>query len=141
MTRINCIPVKELHDKHLKAEYYELPRVFGLVRGQLEKGVPVALIGSDAPEQYTLGTGHIKFFYRKLGYLIERQADLITELVTRGVKVQYTDLTGLLHGIPQELVGHWRPTKAAQALNRERIGDRLKEMEAKKKRPVPSHKD
>jgi len=31
MTRINCAPKKELSDKHLAAEYRELPRIFGLV--------------------------------------------------------------------------------------------------------------
>ena len=28
MTRINCIPPAELSDKHLLAEFHELPRVF-----------------------------------------------------------------------------------------------------------------
>lgn len=29
MTRINVVPVTELTDKHLLAEYRELPRIFG----------------------------------------------------------------------------------------------------------------
>ena len=31
MTRINCVPVTELHDRHLVAEYRELPRCFALM--------------------------------------------------------------------------------------------------------------
>lgn len=30
MTRINCVPVRELGGKHLVAEYRELPRVYAL---------------------------------------------------------------------------------------------------------------
>ena len=33
MTRINCVPVEELTDKHLGAEYRELPRLFGQIQG------------------------------------------------------------------------------------------------------------
>lgn len=32
MTRVNVIPVEELHDKHLIAEYREIPRIVNLVR-------------------------------------------------------------------------------------------------------------
>lgn len=56
MTRINCVPVEELTDKHLLAEYRELPRIFNLARAV-----------EDAPTEYVLGTGHMKFFYDKLG--------------------------------------------------------------------------
>ena len=72
MTRINCgIPPAELSDRHLIAEHREIKRVPNLVRkGRYSmKGQPV---------EFTLGTGHIKFFYDKLGYLLERYQQLCT---------------------------------------------------------------
>jgi len=60
MTRINCIPVEELHNKHLLVEYRELPRVFTLAHNAIEKG------RWESPAAYVLGAGHVKFFYNKL---------------------------------------------------------------------------
>lgn len=139
MTRINCVPPSELHDKHLRAEYYELPRVFGLVRKVAEKGIDPATI--DAPADYTLGIGHVKFFYTRLGYCLNRQTELIVEMISRGMKPVLTDLKGLCKGIPESAFGAWEPTEAALAINRERLEIRKAEMEAKAKRPVPSISD
>lgn len=139
MTRINLVPPEELHKKHLVAEYHELPRIFSYVKMQLAKGVDPATI--KAPAEYTLGTGHMKFFYTRLGFLLERQAALIMEMMRRGMKVKYDNLTGLAESIPEHLMGNYEPTEAAIAINRERIAERLAEMESKPKRPVPSHKD
>lgn len=139
MTRINLVPPEELHNKHLVAEYHELPRIFSYVKMQLKKGVDPAKM--KAPSEYTLGTGHMKFFYTRLGFLLERQADLILEMTRRKMKVKFDTLTGLADGIPEHLLGNYSPTPEALALNRERIAQRLAEMEAKPKRAVPSHKD
>ena len=68
MTRINVVPPAELCNKHLLAEYRELPRVFGLAK-------PV----DDAPSAYVLGKGHVRFFYDKLGYLAKRQRQIIDD--------------------------------------------------------------
>jgi hypothetical protein len=38
MTRINCIDPALLSDKHLGAEYRELPRIFNLVRDAIKRG-------------------------------------------------------------------------------------------------------
>ena len=38
MTRINCIAPALLNNKHLLAEYRELPRVFGLVKKAIKNG-------------------------------------------------------------------------------------------------------
>jgi deoxyribonuclease (pyrimidine dimer) len=139
MTRINLVPPEELHRKHLIAEYHELPRIFSYVRIQLAKGVDPATI--KAPSEYTLGTGHMKFFYTRLGFLLERQAELIIEMTRRKIKVRFDDLKGLAEGIPEHLFGNYEPTPEALALNRQRLAERLAEMEARPKRPVPSHKD
>ena len=139
MTRINCVPPQELHDKHLAAEYYELPRVFGLVRKAVQKGVNLDNIG--APDKYTLGPGHVKFFYTRLGYCLKRQAAIIAEMHARKRKPNLTQLEGLAHGIPEHLFANWEPDEQAIALNRERLEERKKEMTLKAKRTLASIND
>jgi deoxyribonuclease (pyrimidine dimer) len=139
MTRINCVPPQELHDKHLAAEYYELPRVFGLVRKALEKGIDPTDI--PAPENYTLGEGHVKFFYTRLGYCLKRQASIIAELIHRKKKPDVRWLDGLAAGIPEHLLNDWTPDEAAMMINRQRLEERLTQILAKPKRPVPSIND
>jgi deoxyribonuclease (pyrimidine dimer) len=139
MTRINLVPPEELHKKHLVAEYHELPRVFTYVRMQLAKGKDPAKI--KAPTEYTMGDGHVKFFYTRLGFLLNRQADLIIEMTRRKIKVRFDDVKGLAEGIPDHLMGDYEPTPEALAINRERLAQRLAEMDQKPKRPVPSHLD
>ncbi len=111
MTRINCIPVTELTDRHLLAEYRELPRVFRLAR-------PDASI----PPTYRMGTGHVTFFYNKLGYLAKRQAQIIRECQKRGFNIQFTNP---FWDLPEELAHDWQPTSEAMAINRKRIAERL----------------
>jgi len=116
MTRINCIPVEELHNKHLVAEYRELPRIFKLARQC-----------SDAPDEYVLGAGHVKFFYNKLKYLYDRQCQLVNEMLVRGYKPTYDPQTLLdeWQPIKSDLWNDWLPTQEAMTINRQRIADRL----------------
>jgi deoxyribonuclease (pyrimidine dimer) len=88
MTRINLVDPKELHPLHLGAEYYELPRVFGLARK--------AIIRGESPDNpryhqgYCRGKGHVLFFYPRLLFLRDRQQRLVRELVRRGVRPNFT---------------------------------------------------
>lgn len=127
MTRINCIPVEELHPKHLVAEYRELPRVFSLVKNHYNKhGTKL-----DQPNFYTLGTGHVKFFYNKLKYLAQRQNSLINEMKRRGYKPTFEDDLSILHSnIPDYFWNDWLPTEEAMQINRARIADRLNGIKA-----------
>ena len=118
MTRINCVPVEELSDKHLGAEYRELPRVFALARAAFLRGEQP----DQYPQEYLLGPGHVKFFYPRLGYLHERHCSLVNECLRRGRKVNYMRPPEVQ--LPPEWWGCWSPTPAAQALNRQRIADR-----------------
>jgi deoxyribonuclease (pyrimidine dimer) len=122
MTRINCIPVEELHDKHLLAEYRELPRVFKLAR-------PC----KDIPEQYVLGTGHVKFFYNKLVYCHKRQQQLVDEMKRRGFKPTFDPKTLTMPSANKydSLYNDWIPDQAAIDLNRHRINERLLSMGVK----------
>ena len=115
MTRINCVPVQELHYKHLVAEYRELPRVFKLAR-----------ITRRAPTEYTLGTGHVLFFYDKLGYLYRRQGELYEEMQRRGYKPTYSPASLYMeYGHKHWLWNEWEPTPEAMQINRKRLLERM----------------
>lgn len=119
MTRINCVPVQELSGPHLVAEYRELPRVFALAEKAAARG------GFVQPDKYTLGKGHVIFFYTRLGYLAERQRSLVNEMKRRGYKPAYSGIErAQFPGIPDAYWAHWTPTPEALALNRARIAER-----------------
>lgn len=118
MTRINVIPVTELCDQHLLAEFRELTRIPNCVlSGKLQYHYP------DRPLSYTLGAGHVKFFTNKLGWLLNRYNDLFRECSGRGFNVVFIfPIKELqLKGIPFEL---WEPDEAAKEINRQRIAER-----------------
>ena len=113
MTRINVVPVRELCDQHLLAEYRELPRVFNLAR-----------VAPDAPKEYTLGAGHVKFFYDKLTYLIERYKRIVDECLARGFNIQHLTPPPDVDP-PDELFNDYVPTPDALRINRQRIKERM----------------
>lgn len=127
MTRINTIPVQELTNKHLLAEYKEIIRPFSLVRNAQAKGVNKYNLHSKhkVPSEYTLGTGHVLFFYNKLSYLLKRYNALQQELIVRGYNINPVADKDLSDGIRSEWFGDYEPTQAALAINRERIAKRL----------------
>lgn len=122
MTRINCVPVSELHSKHLVAEYRELPRIFGLVsKAVLDRRLHRIAI----PSEYVLGKGHCYFFYNKLKYLSDRHVQLVKEMEIRGYKPKHREiLEKTFDFLPDTLYNTWNPTKKAKQLNRERIAQR-----------------
>lgn len=119
MTRINCVPVDELSGPHLIAEYRELPRVFALAEKAAARG------NLSQPAIYTLGKGHLLFFYTRLGYLAKRHSALIEEMKRRGYKPTFTGMRQEdFPGIPNGYWNDWSPTEEALILNRQRIKDR-----------------
>lgn len=117
MTRINCVPPAELSRQHLLAEYRELPRVFALAEKAYHKAGAIS-----APVAYTLGAGHVKFFYPRLAYCTRRFAELRSEMLLRGYAPKYD-------APPQVRVGpewwqDWEPDAHALAINRQRISER-----------------
>ena len=125
MTRINCIPPRELSPAHLVAEYRELPRIFGLVRAAIARGE--SPLDPRNPAEYRLGAGHVRFFYPRLGWLLARQVALVAEMRARGYAPSFGDPESLIASIPSEWLGDWQPTPEALAQNRARIAARLAE--------------
>lgn len=117
MTRINCgIPPVELSKSHLIAEHREIKRIPNCVA----KG-RYSLKGQ--PEQFTLNTGHVKFFYTRLGYLKKRYEALYKECKRREIDVQY--FGDSWNNVPQHLMGDYTPTERDIKIIRERIAERL----------------
>lgn len=124
MTRINCVHPKLLCQQHLVAEYRELPRIFGAVRKAVERGeLPT---DERNPPTYRLGKGHVRFFYPRLGYLCERQREIVIEMKDRGITVNYeAPMRRDYPDIPDEWFGMWQPDLESIYLNAERILKRM----------------
>ena len=129
MTRINCIPPQELTGPHLVAEYRELPRIFTLARAAIERGEKPD--DPRNPRSYTLGKGHVRFFYPRLGFLVKRQKALIDEMLRREYQPSYRTTEHLIENIPALWCADWQPDEAAIALNKARIAERLNKAPSK----------
>ena len=116
MTRINIsVPPKELSTKHLIAEHRELKRIPNAIRN----GKAVV---NNIPDKFTLGKGHVKFFYDKLLFLKNRYEELYAECLNRGFKVTYYG--DAWNDIPAGLMNDYQPMPEDEALIRERIKER-----------------
>lgn len=111
MTRINSVPVRELTDQHLLAEFREITRVYKLAQHLDDYG------------KYKMGEGHVKFFYNKGKYLAMRTDELYKECKKRGFDVQKK----LYKSHPAGLNEHWFPTDLDRDICRARIMDRINE--------------
>lgn len=121
MTRINCVHPAMLTGKHLIAEYRELPRIFTLATKAYERGESPT--DKRNPIKYVLDTGHVRFFYNKLGYLRKRHNLLVKECDIRGY-LTTIDCSHSSLNLPKEWQGNWDPTKEAVKLNISRLKER-----------------
>ena len=116
MTRINAgIRPIQLVDSHLFAEYRELKRI----PNTITSGKAVV---KDLPKQFTLGSGHVKWFYTRLKYLHNRSNELYLELLKRNYDVE--DYSSCFENLPQHLYNDWDDSSAKPMLV-ERITERL----------------
>ncbi len=84
MTRINAfIPPENLTDAHLIAEIKEINQLCGSYRKSLTSKNGI----NNIPEQFTLNSGHVKFFYKRGKYLSNRFEQLKYEALKRGFNV------------------------------------------------------
>ena len=127
MTRINVLPPSELTREHLIAEYREIVRIFALVRSAQSKGINKFNFHKKykQPSEYTLGTGHVLFFYNKLKYILDRYHALIDDMVRRHYSPNPIPDEDLCLDIHQDWFGDYVPTEKAIGINRERIQKRL----------------
>lgn len=120
MTRINLIPVSELSDQHLLAEYRELPRVIKQEH---------IYIG-DSPDKYTLGKGHIKWAVTHGTFCMYRYYLICEEMKYRGFTVNYPheDLEKLADEKQIYMYSKpYTPTPEDIELSRNRIIEKLKQ--------------
>lgn len=131
MTRINVIPPSILTDEHLLAEYHELPRIFTNVKTFMSDE-DNRLSHLNTPKEYTLGPGHMKFFYRRLDWLLARYRALYKELIERGFNIDIA-LVNAVSTNGAELAKltrvdqlQWKPTPKDYYLNMARLAKRSK---------------
>lgn len=120
MTRINLIPVQELSDQHLIAEYRELPRV-------CKQKINI----DDASDKYLLGKGHVKWCRKHLVFVLNRYYLLCSEMRYRGftVNYEYDELLDYLFKNPVAEEFLWKdyePTEDDITLSRNRIISKIK---------------
>jgi|TARA_R110000824_G_scaffold252742_1_gene441466 deoxyribonuclease (pyrimidine dimer) len=119
MTRINLVPISELADQHLVAEYREIFMVGSSLQRSLKS--PNWIKTKDSlPKEFTLNKGHVKFFYNKGKYLYNRYLDLVEEMKNRGMSPD--PLRKFKRGQwPDELFQDWIPNDRDLLIIRERI--------------------
>jgi len=127
MTRINLVDPQVLSDKHLMAEYRELPRIFTAVKKLQAQGKKP--VNVHIPDRYVLGEGHCKFFYNKLGWLRMRYVKLYDELKHRDYCVDRDLFDSVFSGI--NLIdpcwfGRFLPAPEEIYLNMARLAKRSK---------------
>lgn len=120
MTRINVVPVSELSRQHLQGEYKEITRVFTLARNAYARRARI-----NAPTAYTMGKGHVLFFYRRIEYIARRYKELVGEMRARGYHPNPVPMDELLQGIPSSWMHDYTPNAEAVAINKQRIEERM----------------
>lgn len=121
MTRINVIDPTQMADQHLMAEYRELPMVMGIMRRSLVAKNGLPSIGSE----YTLNSGHVKFFYNKGGWLKKRYYALVLELIERGFNLDPTRKACFKVFEDNGLDGPWQVTQRDMDINVARVRERI----------------
>jgi len=118
MTRINAgIPPSKLTGKHLIAEHREIKRIPNVI-----KSGRYSMDG--IPDNFCLGTGHVKFFYNKLLYLFNRYRALYQECLARNYNV--TDYSDAWNGLEHtDLWNDWEADEEAISIVEERINEKL----------------
>jgi deoxyribonuclease (pyrimidine dimer) len=119
MTRISvAVRAGELCDAHLIKERIEILRIPNAIKSGKAK---VNL--SKIPSKFTLGTGHVIFFYPRLKYLHKRYDELTEECLKR--KFNITDYSDAFDGLPDNLYNGYEETTNDRLLLVERINERL----------------
>ena len=120
MTRINAgVPVEELCDQHLRAEWRELPRIRHDAKRNVDKKHRI-------PPTFRLNKGHMLFFADKGLYLARRHVRIMKEMQRRGFAPDVGLVLTPFH-FPATMRNDWEETAESGALIRERIALRISE--------------
>jgi hypothetical protein len=116
MTRINVgILPEELPNQLLIAEHREIKRIPNVVKsGRFSL--------ARQPKAFTLGTGHVSFFYSRLLFLKNRYLSIRDECLRRGFNIQ--DYSSAWDEVPQDLMGDYEPTHQDRIIVLERISSK-----------------
>jgi deoxyribonuclease (pyrimidine dimer) len=121
MTRISVGFVKQCADKHINKERIEVLRIPNAIK----KGTAKVDL-KKIPKDFRLGSGHVTFFYNKVGFLKKHYEALTEECIKRGFNP--TDYSDAFNDIPSHLMNDYAPTEYDIQIVRERITERLKIM-------------
>lgn len=124
MTRINVVSPSELMDQHLLAELRELPRMFTYIEKHMTDK------NYSGPSEYTMGSGHMKFFSNKATFLYFRMCELDVEMWNRpniSFNFDYDALYSRYKALDNRFKLDYTPTEDALRINRERIAERISE--------------
>ena len=124
MTRINILKPIHLTDQHLIAEYRELFMVGSALQRSL-KSPNWEKNKKTWPKEFTLNSGHVKFFYNKGKYLHKRYKQLVKEMKDRGMKPD-PDRKFKREQWPNNLYKDWEPTMKDEMIIRERLEEKIK---------------
>lgn len=128
MTRVNLVSPESLADQHLMAEFKEITRVPSLLRKNLGTKSQRSILDS-VPHNFTLNTGHMKFFLDKMQFLCDRYESLKKELRNRSFGITEYDASDIfLNGIPSNFcTDKWSPSKSDIQVSVDRISLRISE--------------
>lgn len=108
MIRINVVPVEELSDQWLIAEYRELPRA---LKGNISL--------KDAPNHYKLGIGHVKWAKKHSLFILNRYYNIIKEMHFRGFQMHFND--DLSKYITNYTNNDYKVTESDSDINKQRL--------------------
>lgn len=110
---------------HLVAELREITMVPGsLKRSLMTSSKLMVLFG--IPKQFTLNTGHVKFFYNKLTFLQNRFNELCNEMERRGYHPDRSRIVAF-DGFDDRFYNNWASTDDDDTIVHERIALRISE--------------
>ena len=125
MTRINLVPVTELMDQHLIAEYREITMVSAVLQKTIKSKQGLQL--TNIPKSFTLNKGHVTFFYNKGEYLFNRYSQLVKEMKNRGFQPNKERIFPKKIFIENGLFNNWIPSENDLKIIRKRIEEKIKQ--------------
>ncbi|MEC7880940.1 MAG: pyrimidine dimer DNA glycosylase/endonuclease V [Chloroflexota bacterium] len=123
MTRINLVHPKELSNQHLIAEYREIFMVGPALQRSM-KSKNWNKTRQDIPSEFTLNTGHVKFFYNKGKYLNNRYKLIVKEMKRRGMNPD-SNRKFKKEQFPSKFYKDWSPTLKDLEIIRKRINEKI----------------